>query len=74
MLKNATYNLMETASVISKGLHRYDTFQGDAQGCPGCAEIWSHMKRADEEQLQRIVSHLRQHIQEEPAGRRDVAA
>jgi hypothetical protein len=24
MLKNATYNLVETATVISKGLHRYD--------------------------------------------------
>ncbi len=29
MLKNPTYNLMETASVISKGLYRYDQFQQD---------------------------------------------
>jgi hypothetical protein len=26
MLKNPTYDLMETASVLSKGLHRYETF------------------------------------------------
>ncbi len=74
MLKNATYNLMETASVLSKGLHRYDTFQRDAQGCQGCTEIWNHMKGVDEEQLQRIVQHLRQHMQDEPSARGVVAA
>lgn len=30
MLKNHTYDLMETASVLSKGLHRYDRFRKDA--------------------------------------------
>jgi hypothetical protein len=74
MLSNATYNLMETASVISKGLHRYGTFQKDVQGCEACTEIWNHMRQADEEQLRRIVQHLRQHIQEEPASRGAAAA
>jgi hypothetical protein len=36
MLSNATYNLMETASVISKGLHRYPQFQKDARDCQPC--------------------------------------
>jgi hypothetical protein len=31
MLNNATYNLMETASVVSKGLYRYDQFGKDEQ-------------------------------------------
>ena len=55
MLNDATYNLMETATVISKGLHRYDTFIKDAADCQHCREIWNHMKRADQEQLERIV-------------------
>lgn len=62
MLKNATYNLMETATVISKGLHRYDTFIKDAGDCAECREAWMQMKAADEKQLQRLVPHLRQHL------------
>lgn len=44
MLKNEIYNLMETASVLSKG---------------------PYMRRADEEQLQRILNHLKQHFDKE---------
>jgi hypothetical protein len=62
MLKDATYNLMETATVISKGLHRYDQFVQDAAECQHCREIWNQMKRADQEQLERIVPHLKQHL------------
>jgi hypothetical protein len=65
MLKNATYDLMETASVLSKGLHRYATFQDDAKNCPGCRQLWSYMKDTDEEQLRRIVTHLKQHFADE---------
>ncbi len=65
MLSNATYDLMETAAHISKGLHRYDTFQKDAKDCKECQQIWQHMKRADEEQLQRIMPHLRHHLDKE---------
>ncbi|MBM4440794.1 MAG: hypothetical protein FJ027_10250 [Candidatus Rokubacteria bacterium] len=62
MLKNPTYNLMETATVISKGLHRYDTFMKDAGDCAQCKEVWRQMKAADEQQLQRLVPHLKQHL------------
>jgi hypothetical protein len=65
MLKNHTYDLMETAAVLSKGLHRYDTFDRDAKDCPECQQIWQYMKRTDEEQLNRVVSHLRQHFDRE---------
>jgi hypothetical protein len=64
MLDNATYNLMETAAHISKGLHRYDTFKKDAQGCKDCQAMWDEMKRSDEQQLQRVVSHLKHHFAE----------
>ena len=67
MLKNQTYDLMETATVLSKGLHRYDTFKRDAAHCAPCQQIWTYMKARDEEELQRIVDHLAHHFQEELA-------
>jgi hypothetical protein len=67
MLKNALYNLMETVTVISKGLHRYDTFVRDAGDCQQCKEIWTMMKKSDEEQLHRLMPHLKQHIDQEGA-------
>ncbi len=73
MLKDATYNLMETASVISKGLHRYDTFQKDGKDCAQCQQIWSHMKQADEEQLQRILGHMKDHLEREPGLKKAAA-
>ena len=62
MLDNATYNLMETAAHISKGLHRYETFKKDAKECKECEGVWDEMKRFDEQQLERIVNHLKQHF------------
>ena len=60
MLKNATYDLMETASVISKGLHRYDQFKKDAADCPQCQQLWQMMKQHDEQQLNQVTQHLKQ--------------
>ncbi len=65
MLSNASYDLMETASIISRGLHRYDKFIEDAKDCPSCRQIWNHMKQADEEQLRKIIPHLREHLDKE---------
>ena len=65
MLSNSTYNLMETASVISKSLYRYDTFKKDSGGCQPCQQIWDHMKHADEELLGKITAHLKQHMDKE---------
>ena len=70
MLKNPTYNLMETASVLSKGLHRYDTFRKDSAHCAQCQEIWAFMKSRDEEELKRVVDHLSYHFQDEMNVRR----
>jgi hypothetical protein len=64
MLDNATYNLVETAAHISKGLHRYETFKKDAQGCKDCEQIWDQMKRTDEQQLENVVNHLKQHFEQ----------
>jgi len=67
MLKNATYNLMETAAVLSKGLHRYETFRKDGKGCRECGEIWKYMQTTDEEQLNRILVHLKPHVAKDSA-------
>jgi hypothetical protein len=68
MLKNATYNLMETASVISKGLFRYGQFQKDAGDCTHCQQLWNSMKQHDEEQLKQVTQHLKQHLDKEMKG------
>jgi hypothetical protein len=65
MLKNPTYDLMETAAVLSKGLHRYATFRKDAKACAHCQQIWKFMQETDEEQLKRILEHLKQHLTDE---------
>ena len=62
MLDNATYNLMETAGQISKGLHRYETFKADARGCKECEALWDEMERADEQQLDKVTNHLKAHF------------
>ena len=62
MLKNATYDLMETITVLSKGLHRYDTFAKDSANCPQCQQVWTYMRKTDEDQLQRLVAHLKEHL------------
>jgi hypothetical protein len=69
MLTDATYNLMETITVLSKGLHRYDTFKKDSKDCQQCAQIWDYMRKADDEQLKRLATHLKQHMdREQTAG------
>jgi hypothetical protein len=70
MLKNALYNLMETVTVISKGLHRYDAFMKDAGDCQQCKDVWTQMKKADEEQLHRLVPHLKQHLDREEGAKK----
>ena len=65
MLKNEIYNLMETASVLSKGIYRYGTFLKDSRECSNCQQIWNYMRQTDEEQLKRILNHLKQHFDKE---------
>ena len=73
MLTNATYNLMETAAVLSKGLYRYEIFKKDSQDCQRCQRIWDEMCKADEEQLARLVSHMREHLDQEQIVKRTAA-
>ena len=44
---------------------RYDTFKKDAKDCQPCQQIWDELRRAEEQQLQRVTSHLQQHFGKE---------
>jgi tRNA C32,U32 (ribose-2'-O)-methylase TrmJ len=74
MLTNATYNLMEAAAVLSKGLYRYEVFKKDSQACQQCQQIWDQMRTTDEEQLALLVSRVREHLDHEQVAERRAAA
>jgi hypothetical protein len=69
MLNNATYNLLETASVISKGRYRYDTFKKDAKDCQQCQQLFDQMKKMDDELLGKMIPHMREHLDKDTAKR-----
>jgi K+/H+ antiporter YhaU regulatory subunit KhtT len=62
MLKNINYNLIETVSIISRSLYRYDTYIKDASECKSCQEIWSKFKEQREKELSMILKELKAHI------------
>ncbi len=62
MLKNINYNLMETITIISKSLYRYDTYMKDASECDSCQEIWSYIRTNREKELRMILKELKAHV------------
>lgn len=63
MLKNITYNLIETISIISKSLYRYDTYIKDASECESCKEIWLTFREQREKELSILIKELKAHIE-----------
>jgi hypothetical protein len=63
MLKDKDYDLVETISVKSKGLSRYETYIQDAQACPQCRNLWQQLKNEDEKQLAMLVKELKTHVE-----------
>lgn len=64
MLSNVNYDLMETITIISKSLHRYENYVRDAKeaDCRSCQEIWRRIAEQREKELQMLLEELRQHI------------
>lgn len=62
MLENVNYNLIETISIISQSLHRYETYIKDASECKSCQEIWSKFKEQREKELSMLLREFRAHI------------
>lgn len=58
MVHNCNYDLIETISIISKSLARYDTYMKDCEGRPSCQNIWSKMKDHREKELDMLVNEL----------------
>ncbi len=44
MLKNVSYNLLETITIVSKSLYRYDTYKLDAENSKSSQELWTAFK------------------------------
>ena len=59
----ANYNLMETITIISQGLHRYDNYMKDAHkaDCRSCQEIWRKMMEQREKELAMLLRELKEH-------------
>jgi len=62
MLTNHDYNLMETISIISKSLYRYDNYIKDATGCDPCQETWKKLREQREKELSLLLGELKEHV------------
>ncbi len=63
MLENINYNLVETITIISKSLYRYDAYVKDAAACKSCQEIWVKIKKAREKELSMLLKEFKAHIE-----------
>lgn len=62
MLKNASYNLLETITIVSKSLYRYDTYIHDAQNSKPSRELWTTFKTQREKELSILLKELKDQI------------
>jgi len=62
MLKNVSYNLLETITVISKSLYRYDTYIHDAENSASSRELWNTFKGQREKELSMLLKELKHQI------------
>lgn len=63
MLENINYNLMETITIISKSLYRYDTYMKDAYECDSCQEIWSEIRANRQKELKMLLKEIQAHVE-----------
>jgi len=63
MLKNINYDLLETITIISKSLYRYDAYIENASESRECQEIWRHLKGARERDLQILLNELKRQVE-----------
>lgn len=64
MLKNINYNLMESITIISKSLYRYNTYIKDASECESCQKIWSEIRANRQKELKMMLRELKAHVEE----------
>ncbi len=62
MLKNINYDLLETITIISKSLYRYDTYIKDSSESKSCQEMWTKIKEQREKELTMLLKELKNQI------------
>ena len=62
MLKNVSYNLLETITIVSKSLYRYDTYLLDAANSKSSQELWTTFKAQREKELSLLLKELKNQI------------
>lgn len=64
MLKNVDYDVLETISIISKSLYRYESYLKDADEfkCDTCRDLWLQFKATREKELAALLKELKAHI------------
>jgi len=64
MLKDVDYDILETITIISKGLYRYESYLQDADKlkCDGCRKLWMQLKDTREKELAVLLEELKEHL------------
>ena len=62
MLKNVSYNLLETITIVSKSLYRYDTYMLDAANSESSRKLWTTFKAQREKELSMLLKELKNQI------------
>jgi hypothetical protein len=62
MLKNVNYNLLETITIVSKSLYRYDTYLHDAENSKSSRELWTTFKAQRGKELSMLLKELKNQI------------
>ena len=62
MLKNVSYNLLETITIVSKSLYRYDTYIHDAENSKTGRELWTTFKAQRDKELSMLLKELKNQI------------
>jgi hypothetical protein len=58
MIHDCSYDVIETISIISKSLARYETYMKDCQVHQKCQKIWTKIKSNREEELKMLIEEL----------------
>jgi hypothetical protein len=62
VLKNVNYNLLETITIVSKSLYRYDTYRHDAENSKSSKVLWATFKQQRELELSMLLKELKNQI------------
>ena len=62
MLRNVSYNLLETITTVSKSLYRYDNYILDAASSGSSQQLWATFKVQREKELSMLLRELKNQI------------